>query len=412
MKDDLDALMEESDLDALVVFGPSSHNPNMTYFTGRVHLTRAFLVKKRGQEPIVFHTAMERDEAAASGLRTQDRDVYESHDLREEAGEDVILASALGLRRAFADHDVRGRLALYGIIEINTAIPILRRLEQIYPEIESVDEPAWRSVLGRARSTKDADEVERIRAMGKLTTAVVADVANFLTSHQVVNGVLVNRQGEVLTIGEVKRRINLWLAMRDAENPEGTIFAIGRDAGVPHSAGRDDQPVEAGKPIIFDLFPCEARGGYFYDFTRTWCLGYAPDEVLAVHQDVLEVYEAAYAALKLGTPNRDYQVLACERFEAKNHPTLLGSPGTQEGYVHSLGHGLGLEIHEAPSFRLDSDERTRLQKGIVFSLEPGLYYPERELGVRLEDTVWARPDGGFEVLADYPKDLLLKVPGV
>ena len=73
---------------------------------------------------------------------------------------------------------------------------------------------------------------------------------------------------------------------------------------------------------------------------------------------------------------------------------------------------MGLDVHEGPSFSHLESNTDVLQPGTVFTFEPGLYYPERGMGVRIEDTVWARPDGGFEVLAEYPKDLVLKIPGV
>jgi Xaa-Pro aminopeptidase len=240
----------------------------------------------------------------------------------------------------------------------------------------------------------------------------VANVADFLTSHQVKDGVLVDKQGEAVTVAEVKRRINLWLAMHGAENPEGTIFAIGRDAGVPHSAGADDDPIPVGKTIIFDIFPCEAGGGYFHDFTRTWCLGFAPDDVQQIYQDVLDAYEAIYATLKPNSPCRVYQIQTCKLFESKGHMTIMSDPKTEAGYVHTLGHGIGLAVHEGPKFSHSETNKDALLPGSVIAFEPGLYYPERGLGVRIEDTVWVRPDGVPEILVDYPKDLVLKVPGV
>jgi Xaa-Pro aminopeptidase len=260
--------------------------------------------------------------------------------------------------------------------------------------------------------TKDEDEIEQIRQMGHITVATVDDVANYLQSHQARDGVLVNRQGEVLTIGEVKRRIDLWLAMRGAENPEGTIFAIGSDTSVPHSAGIDDQPVQIGKPIIFDLFPCQMGGGYFYDFTRTWCLGYASDRVKQLYEDVREVFQEVYDAIE---PNRlcsDFQTLTCELFQAKGHPTIQSDRKTRKGYVHALAHGIGLDVHEVPSFYMREENKDLLLPGTVITIEPGLYYPEDELGVRIEDTVWIRPDGRPETLTEYPMELVLEIKGV
>jgi Xaa-Pro aminopeptidase len=79
------------------------------------------------------------------------------------------------------------------------------------------------------------------------------------------------------------------------------------------------------------------------------------------------------------------------------------------GYTHSLGHGLGLHVHERPWFGKNATEKDRLVPGVVVTLEPGLYYPEKGFGVRLEDTLWIRPDGKPEVLAEYPLDLVLPI---
>ncbi|MGB3398611.1 MAG: M24 family metallopeptidase, partial [Candidatus Deferrimicrobiaceae bacterium] len=153
-------------------------------------------------------------------------------------------------------------------------------------------------------------------------------------------------------------------------------------------------------------------GGYFYDFTRTWCLGYAAEDVIKLHSQVLEVYETVYSALEAGTPCRQYQVQTCELFEAMGHPTVLSDPKTQIGYPHSLAHGLGLNVHESPGFSILESNRDQLQPGTVFTVEPGLYYPDRGMGVRIEDTVAMRLDGKVETLVEYPMDLVLKMPAM
>ena len=88
-----------------------------------------------------------------------------------------------------------------------------------------------------------------------------------------------------------KVSIDLLLAEAGVENPEGIIFSIGRDAGIPHSVGNPEDRIAVGKTIVFDIYPCQAGGGYFYDMTRTWCVGHVPDEVLAVYQDVRDCYD-------------------------------------------------------------------------------------------------------------------------
>jgi Xaa-Pro aminopeptidase len=243
--------------------------------------------------------------------------------------------------------------------------------------------------------------------MGKITISVVSKVAELLASQNVINNTLSKKDDSPWTIGDIKQQIHLWLAELGAEDPEGVIFAIGRDAGVPHSAGNSKDPLKLGHTIVFDIFPCEAGGGYYFDFTRTWCLGFAPDEILAVFEDVLQVHNQILSELRANTPCRHYQERTCELFEARNHPTIKSDPKTTDGYVHGLGHGVGLNIHELPRFGLNATNKDLLSPGVVVTVEPGLYYPERGFGVRLEDTLWVRPDGEMEILANYPYDLII-----
>jgi Xaa-Pro aminopeptidase len=247
--------------------------------------------------------------------------------------------------------------------------------------------------------------------MGKVTTEVVGRVAEFITHHAVKDEMVMKGEGSPLTIGDVKSKINLWLAELGAENPEDTIFAMGRDAGVPHSSGDSAAALRLGQTIVFDIFPCEAGGGYFYDFTRTWCLGHAPDEALKMYEDVRSTYQTLISELKVNTRFADYQKRTCELFSARGHPTIQENPATEEGYVHSVGHGIGLHVHELPFSGASSSETEILVPGSVFTMEPGLYYPERGLGIRLEDSVVVNADGSIQIMAEYPLDLVLPMKG-
>jgi Xaa-Pro aminopeptidase len=399
--------MEAHDIDALLVTGPAQHNPAMYYFTGGWHISQADLIKRRGQAPVLFYNSMERDEAAKTGLQTKDLGDYRLRDLLKENNGNMVKATVLRYQKMLEELEItNGRVALFGKAEAGAAYAVFSGLEKALPGLTMVGQ-LDDSLLMQAMATKDEDEIERMRRMGQVTTAVVALVADFLTGHRLKGEVLVKADGQPLTIGDVKSRINLWLAERGAENPEGTIFAIGRDAGVPHSAGTSSDALRLGQTIVFDIFPCEEGGGYFYDFTRTWCLGYATDEALALYEDVHAIYQEIIDSLKPGVHCPEYQRRACELFEARGHPTIEKNPQIQEGYVHSLGHGLGLNVHERPWFGRNASPEDRLDPGSVVTIEPGLYYPERGLGVRLEDTVWMRPDGKPELLADFSLDLVL-----
>lgn len=409
MKSDLDSLMHAHNLDAILVTGPAQHNPFMVYLTGGAHLTQADLIKKRSEEPVLFCSPMERDEAIKTGLRTKNIADYGLMDLLKQANGDQLRANVLRYRQMFVEAGLtKGQVALYGRAEAGSVYALFSALQAELPGLTFVGETQNGALL-QAMATKDASEVERIRRMGEITVEVVGKTADFLTGHRVEKDTLVNPDGRPLTIREVKSRINLWLAERGVENPEGTIFAIGRDAGVPHSSGNPSDLLKLGQTIVFDIFPCEAEGGYYYDLTRTWCLGYAPDEAHKLYEDVLSVYQQIHSELKVNSLCRDYQYRACELFEALGHPTLKNSPQTQEGYVHGLGHGVGLHIHERPWFTMRATAEDRLAPGAVITLEPGLYYPDRGLGMRLENTLWVCPDGQFEVLADYPLDLVLPI---
>jgi Xaa-Pro aminopeptidase len=411
MKSDLDNIMQANHIDVILITGPAQHNPPMVYLTGGGHVTSADLIKKRGQPAVLFHPPMERDEAAKTGLETRSYNNYPLRGLLAEAKGDRIKAAALRYQKMLADVGVtEGRVALFGTTDLSVAFPIFSELQRLMPEISIVGDPEGK-LIAAATFSKDEGEIERMRHMGEITVEVVRRTAEFLTGHAVTDEVLIRPDGQPLTIRDVKEKINLWLAELGAENPEGTIFAIGRDAGVPHSSGNPDDVIRLGQPIVYDIFPCEAGGGYFYDFTRTWCLGYAPAEVQHIYDQVLYVYHQIRGEMTAGTRFYEYQKRVCDMFEELGHPTVQSNPETEEGYVHSVGHGLGLRIHERPFSGTTASPDDLLLPGAVVSVEPGLYYPARGMGVRLEDSVWVRPDGVIEQLAEYPLDLVLPMKG-
>jgi Xaa-Pro aminopeptidase len=409
MKSDLDALIQARQLDAILIFGDAEHNPPMYYFVGGGHVSGALLIKKLGKEPVLFYNDMERDEAAKSGLKTVSFSEFPTSDFLDQANGDGQLAMALRFKNILSEYGLSGgRIAVFGKVEFSQLFGLMTHLIKLMPEVEFIGESGSESTILRAMETKDDVEVARIRQMGAVTTTVVKMVQDYLTSCEVrEDEVLLKEDGHPLTIGDVKGKISLWLAERGAIDVEGVIFAIGHDAGVPHSVGDPKDLMTLGKTIVFDIFPAEQGGGYFYDFTRTWSLGYASPEAQALYEQVHEIYNEVIENLDLNASFIDYQRMTCEYFESKGHKSPLNTKVPLDGYVHSLGHGVGLNIHERPASGLTAGEDNILKPGVVITIEPGLYYPDKGMGFRIEDTYWVRPDGKIEMLAEYPYDFVL-----
>ncbi len=408
MKEQVAALMKQYDLDALLISGAMEHNPSLIYYIGNdAFFTFAEVLVTRDREPILFHRIMERDSAKATGMKTvcfDDMNIKEEPGLGSRAAQIVAELKYAGL--------TSGRVAFCGRVEFDSMFAAVCQVQEKLPNLQIVG-GVGDSILMQARMLKDADEIERIHKMCKINNTVVGRVEKFIASgHLNSEDKLMDPDGNPITIGRVKSLINLWLGELGAENPEGTIFSMGRDAGVPHSQGNDSEVLEAGKTIVYDFFPCAMGGGYFSDFTRTWCIGYAPDKVKELYAQVKEIHDLCVEAAKPGMPFKKLQQLTCDYFKARGHAVPDGSAVTN-GYVHSVGHGLGLNIHENPFSGLSSSEGPcdTLQPGSVFTIEPGLYYPDGDpaFGIRIEDTYYMDKDGSVKPLTDYPYNLVIEV---
>lgn len=411
MKKDLEQLMKDNQADALWISGAAQQNPSMVYFTGSIHVTAADLFIIPGRTPILFHGMMEREEAAKTGFQLISYAKYPLSEYQRHAPGNLLEPSALRYKKMFEDIGLtEGTILLYGSREVGPFYSLVKRLQELLPKLD-IKGDFDDAVIMEARATKDAAEIEEIRKIARITVDVVSKVQEYLSEQEVVENILVKDDGSALTIHDVKALINLWLAEAGAENPEATIFAIGRDGGIPHSAGTPGDAIELGKPIVFDIFPCQAGGGYFYDFTRTWCLGFAPEEVQNAYDQVKSVYDQIASELELGAHAACYQERTCELFEGMGHATIRQNPAVEEGYIHSLGHGLGLNVHEKPWFGRKEDPTNTLRIGSVFTIEPGLYYPDRGFGIRLEDSWYVAIDGSFHKFIDYPMELVVPMKG-
>ncbi len=410
MKTDLDRLMAERGLDTLVVASDDLYCPMRDYLTNGARVGGAFVIKRRGAAPIPFVNPMEAEEARASGL-----EVYTFNDLgrgelaREHQGDPLAVEVELWVR-AFERLGVApGKVGVYGTGALHRSLELVRALTERLPGYTFAGEHGL-SLFEAAYVTKDAEEIARLKAVAARTSAVVRATWDFIASHRASGGTVITASGAPLTIGDVKRFVRRALLDRDLEETN-MIFAQGRDGGFPHSRGQNDMPLQTGQAVVFDLFPHEIGGGYYHDMTRTWCIGSAPAEVQTAYDQVRAAFDLAVAAYKEpGQPAHTLQDAVLDYFEGLGHPTTRSAPSATSGYVHSLGHGLGLNVHERPSLsHLRRDDT--LQVGSVFTIEPGLYYPDQGFGVRLEDTFYIDEGGALIALTDVPKTLVLPLQG-
>lgn len=406
MLEDLDRLMGERSLDALVVVkGGSAANPAFTYVTHGGHFTTAYYVHRRGGEPHLVHGPMERDQAAATGYETSD---FNAHGLIEitEAEPDEGRARLKFVKRLLGDLGVKGRVAFYGVDDIGKAHMLLTALGTEMKEVEVVAE-ASETLLDVARRTKGEREIEEMRKAAAGTIAGMAAARDFLREAPRRDGRLHRKDGKPATLGDLRRLVRIAFAEHGLIETQGSIVAGGRDCGVPHNQGDDTMPVTLGLPVLIDIFPQQSGGGYYFDMTRTFVAGKASDGLRRAYEEVREAHDRALAAMRSGERARKYQDLTCDYFESKGRVTIRTDPNAEEGYIHGLGHGLGLDVHEKPRMGGPKNNPDILEPGMVVTVEPGLYYPSKGFGVRLEDVAYVRPDGTIENMTDFPLEMEL-----
>jgi Xaa-Pro aminopeptidase len=205
--------------------------------------------------------------------------------------------------------------------------------------------------------------------------------------------------GEPLTADSVRARMREVCVEHGAPTGEDIIVAAGPAGATGHESGSG--PLASGVPIVIDIWPRDEESGCFSDMTRTFVAGSAPaDDVARWHSLCEQVLERVYAILEPGVTGRDLFGVACDVFEAAGEPTQRTKAEgevLQDGFFHSLGHGVGLEVHEEPSLgRTGTDA---LVAGDVIAIEPGCYRAGYG-GVRVEDLALVTADG-YERLTDF-----------
>lgn len=395
---ELAARLEELGCEALLVLARSAQDPDLVPFVGSVHIGECQLVAPRGGAArLAFLTPMERDEAAATGLALITPEDLDHTRWQSEALEPADLTAWVAARALERSGLTPGRVALAGHGPAGVIQAACARL--------SKDGWIWvpgNSIVLALRKRKTEAEVEAIRAAAAGTCEAFRAVARLLAAATVIDGALW-LEGEPLRVARLRAEVGRSLSSRGLEQPKGNIIAPGDEAGVPHSAGTDERVLRPGESLVVDLYP---RGPLFFaDCTRTFCVGEPPEALARAWSAVRTALEQAHQRSVPGVRGWDVQESICALFAEHGEPTPVSSPGTTVGYVHNLGHGVGLDLHEQPIFKKVSGAEGVLRKGDVFTLEPGLYHPEQGFGIRLEDLVRLDDGGALENLAPLPYEL-------
>ena len=244
------------------------------------------------------------------------------------------------------------------------------------------------------REAKSADELKLMRRALSITESGLARAMEVLSASTPGTGKKLSWSGRTLTSEILRAEIDSAI-LRAGGLPANTIVAGGDQACDPHERGSG--PLKANSLIILDIFPRDAKSGYFGDMTRTVVRGRASEEQRRLWGTVRQGQALALRKMKPGVDGLKLHNEVKQFFTDRGFPTEVRD-GRQAGFFHGTGHGLGLEIHEFPRF-----QKTVFKPGQVLTVEPGLYYPGIG-GARVEDVV-VLTRSGTRMLSRFEKRL-------
>ena len=268
-------------------------------------------------------------------------------------------------------------------VAIETDYLTVGTLEQYRQKLsgyEFLTESTLNDAILSMRSVKEPQELECIQKAQAITDAAFLDILDFIQPGK--------------TEKEIAAYLEYCMRRRGADGLAfETIAAGGPNSAKPHAVP-GDRPLQTGD--FFTLDYGASWGGYCSDMTRTVAVGEPTEEMRRVYQTVLDAQGLGVRTAQVGVSCRAVDEAARE---------LIYKAGYEGRFGHSLGHSVGLEIHEMPGFSPSIDPQTLCREGMVITVEPGIYL-EGRFGVRIEDMVWFAPDGTKD-LTNSPKELII-----
>lgn len=247
-------------------------------------------------------------------------------------------------------------------------------------------------VVHSMRAVKTSLELAAIRAAQKETETAMALGISMIRRSVPREGVLYFEDAP-LTSDRVRTAMHTYL-MERGYTARDTIVSCGEETAMPHRQG--ESALLEDEPIVIDLFPQHDRSGYHADMTRTIVKGEPSPEIAEMHAVTCEAVDLGESLIAAGVEGSAVHNAVADLYKEQ------GYESGARGFVHSLGHGVGLEVHEAPSL---SPSGGPLEAGNVVTVEPGLYYPGIG-GVRVED-MGAVTQSGFDCFTHYTRELVL-----
>ena len=244
------------------------------------------------------------------------------------------------------------------------------------------------------RAAKSDKEIEMISHALRITETGLQRAIEILKASKPGSGKKLRWNGKTLTSEMLRAEIDSTI-LRAGGVPTGTIVAGGDQACDPHERGSG--PLYVNSLIILDVFPRDAKTGYFGDLTRTVMRGRASEAQRKLWETVKAGQALALKKIRAGVDGMTIHEAIQDFFAQRGFPTQVRK-GRRVGFFHGTGHGLGLEIHEYPRL-----QKVTLEEREVLTVEPGLYYPGLG-GVRQEDVVVVTKNG-CRMLSHFPKQL-------
>jgi Xaa-Pro aminopeptidase len=375
--------------DAVLIYGDSLRSADMRHAVP-LGVPDPFLYAEENGSRHVFANSMEAGRIRELGL-------FDVH-IDEEFGVDELVEAGVEPRELTAQLALRAVASLgleRATVPENFPVWLADRLRETGVELQ-VDQDLFDD---RRRAKTEAQLEGMLRAQRAAEAAM--DACRELLRRSEIRGDELLLDGEQLTVERVKADMNAVFAAHDTTADE-YIVAPGAQGAVGHDMGSG--PIRPGTPLVVDIFPRDNASAVYTDMTRTFVVGDVPDDVREWHRLVKEALDRVVAEIRPGVGGRAVFDLTCDIFEAAGEPTQRTKKAGEslaDGFFHGLGHGVGLEVHEAPGMGRIS--KKAFVVGDVVTVEPGLYRSGYG-GVRLEDIVLVTEDGA-KVLTEYPYDL-------